>query len=125
MLYAGNCYSEKLLGDPSMLQAQAKAHDFIGKAEPLLWPAKRPAAAVAIVYPRASFFWDEMETALPRAIMDCTNWRMTSGTTDYLGEVFGLYQALVLRENIPLDFIDEQAAADPAVLRKYKVSSFK
>jgi hypothetical protein len=53
--------------------------------------------------------------------MDCTNSNMNSGTMDYFAEVHGLYTALALQENRPVDFVDEDVLVDPAALAKYRV----
>ena len=35
-----------------------KAHGMIAHAEDLLYPGKRPAAQVGVLFPRSSFVWD-------------------------------------------------------------------
>jgi hypothetical protein len=116
-----NCYSETLVAHPHIVAAMATAHGMVGKAEPLLWPAERVRSAVGIIFPRSSEYWDLRGIEDPEAIMDCTNSNMDSGTTDYFSEVHGIYSALALQENVPVDFIDEDGLLDPEELAKFHV----
>ena len=89
-----------------MIQAQAHAHRLIGAAEPLLWPAQRAVAEVAIIYPRSASLWDLSNQSLTGAyrspILDCSNVDMLGGTVDYYAEVFGIYSLLAVGLNIPV-----------------------
>lgn len=61
------------------------------------------------------------EQQVPDAVMDCTNWNQNSGTMDYVSEVYGLYTALAVQQNIPVDFVDEDAVLDPTQLATFRV----
>ena len=50
VLLTGRCLN---LGPPLL-----QAHGMIAHAEDLLYPGKRPAAQVGILFPRSSFVWD-------------------------------------------------------------------
>jgi hypothetical protein len=54
--------------------------DIIGAAESALFPGRRPAAEVAIIYPRSSLMWDEWGVARPTTIQDETNNNMDAHT---------------------------------------------
>ena len=76
-----------------MLTGMSSAHEMIAKAEDILWPARRAIAEVAILFPQSATFWDLLgETAPVNTIEDFTNHYMDDRTTDYLAEVWGLYQ---------------------------------
>lgn len=104
-----------------MLKSMSTAHTLIAEAEPLLWPGRRAAAEVAVLYPRSAETWDEMGVPLPSAIADATETWPLSHTVDYFAEVYGLYDALTVQGNVPCDFVDEDGATEAAVLGKYKV----
>ena len=46
---------------------------------------------------------------------------MDDRTTDYLAEIWGLFQALSLYKNIPVDFIDEAGLLEVETLKPFKV----
>ena len=76
-----------------MLTGMSSAHEMIARAEDILWPARRAIAEVAILFPQSATFWDLLgETAPVNTIEDFTNHYMDDRTTDYLAEVWGLYQ---------------------------------
>eukprot|EP00041_Stephanoeca_diplocostata_P036202 m.1308910 g.1308910 ORF g.1308910 m.1308910 type:complete len:675 (+) comp24822_c0_seq8:972-2996(+) len=120
--FPGNCYSESLVGNPDLLQGMAKAHTLIADAEPLLWPAERVRAQVALLMPNAAEVWDETGVPLPEAIKDATITNPLTNTVDYYAELAGLYSALAIGVNVPVDFVDEKmAAAGGKALSAYKV----
>ena len=45
----------------------------------------------------------------------------SQATTDYLAEVWGLWQAIALYKNIPVDFVDEAGLLEPETLKPFKV----
>ncbi|MHB0936227.1 MAG: beta-galactosidase trimerization domain-containing protein [Armatimonadota bacterium] len=92
-----NCYSYKA---EQVLPAMARAHRMIAKAEPVLWPGRRPPTPVAMLYPRSAQLWDT------KGVADRTNVRVDTRTADYLGEVYGQFRALQ-RLNVPYDYIEE------------------
>ena len=57
--FPGNCYSEVAVARPYSLQAMSTALSMITAAEGVLFPGERARAAIAIIYPRSSEFWDE------------------------------------------------------------------
>ena len=118
--FPGNCYSEDLLGNPGLLRSMARATGMIGAAEPLLWPAERTRAQVGIIYPRSSFYWDDLSVADQRGYIDCTNTNMDSGP-DYQSEVHALYMAIAVNLNIPVDFLDEDQLTTATELAPFKV----
>ena len=54
-------------------------------------------------------------------IEDFTNHYLDDRTTDYLAEVWGLWQAMSLFKNIPVDFVDEPGLLEPETLKPFKV----
>jgi hypothetical protein len=46
---------------------------------------------------------------------------MVARYIDYSVETYGLYLALATDSNIPVDFLDEDALEEPAVLAQYKM----
>ena len=114
--FPGNCYSMKA----NLLPEMAKAHRLIGAAESVLWPGRRPPAAIAILMPRSAQCWDLRDIAVPTAIYDATNTDPNRATMDYLAEVFDLYVALQ-HANIPVDWVDEDDLEDAAGLKRYRV----
>ena len=105
----------------------AKAHNMIGAAEELLWPAERIVSDLAIIQPRSSALWDmhdidvEPLVKVGKSIGDCTNNELIAGTVDYYGETYGLYNALALAMNTPVDFVDETALLNATLLGRFKV----
>eukprot|EP01079_Euglenida_sp_SAG-EU17-18_P003689 gene3689-685_t len=114
-MFPGNSYSEHLALFPYITQAL----DLIGAAEDVFLPGRRPAARIAIVYPRSSFAWDEWGVPHPTAVVDETNGDMAGHTMDYSAEVYGLY-SLLQYNNVPADFIDEDAATEASRLAMYR-----
>jgi hypothetical protein len=122
--FPSNCYSFKSFLLPKM----AQAHAMVAKAEPLLYPGKRPAIRTAILYPRSAQMWDIKGDA-PKAkltlrgirypISDATNNNLDRSTVDYLAEFNALYVALQ-HQNIPATFIDEEQLT-PESLKDLKV----
>ena len=105
-----------------MLTGMSSAHEMIAKAEDILWPARRAIAEVAILFPQSATYWDLLnETAPVNTIEDFTNHYLDDRTVDYLAEVWGLFQALNLHKNIPVDFLDEQGLLEPDTLKPFKV----
>lgn len=125
--FPGNCYSEKIVQNPSVLQSMAKAHSMIGAAEELLWPAERVVSDLAIIQPRSSALWDMhgIDVAplvkVGKSIGDCTNNEFIAGSVDYYAETYGIYNALAVAMNRPTDFIDETALLDANLLSRFKV----
>ena len=64
--FPGNSYSDAA-NFSTLVAEMAEANDMIAKAEQVLWPARRPAAQVAILFPRSSELWDmwHMGSKLP------------------------------------------------------------
>jgi hypothetical protein len=116
-LYPGNCYSERpYLAD--IFTSLNKAHGLIGKAEELLWPGTRPPAQIAILQPRSSFVWDPITLAGQVQIWE----NMTQNTAAYQSELYGLFLALSVHANYPIDFIDEDSLSDGTLANtKYKL----
>jgi hypothetical protein len=79
----------------------------IGAAEEMLWPATRVRAAVAIIHPRSAEYWDMHGVEFPDAMQDGGNNDMDAATVDYFSEAHGLYDALAVQQNVPVDFVDE------------------
>lgn len=116
-MFPANSYSEH--GD--LFSAITRSLDIIGAAESTLYPGKRPSAPIAIVYPRSSFMWDEWGDKSPTTIEDETNGNMDGRTTEYMAEIHGLFAVLAQSYNFPVDFIDEDAAANVTSLSRYRV----
>ena len=108
-----------------MVQSMAKGHTLISAAEDLLWPGQRVPAQIAIVHPLSSFVWDEFTVSPLEPLrsagkaIDPTG--LFDSAVDYAIEVYGLYLALAVAMNIPVDFIDEPALEEPAIINQYKV----
>jgi hypothetical protein len=120
-MFPGNCWSEVGVANPALFAGIAEANAMIGAAEDLLWPARRVASDVAILYPRTSAYWDERGVRYPGRIIDNGNSDMDVYTVDYLAETYGLYNALALQHNVAVDFIDEDGLLDAEVLARHKV----
>ncbi len=110
--FPSNCYSFKSFLLPKM----AQAHAMVAKAEPLLYPGKRPAIYTALLFPRSAQMWDFKGDApkgkltlkgIRYPISDATNTHLDKETVDYLAELNALYVALQ-HQNIPATFIDEE-----------------
>lgn len=99
-----------------------QAHTMIAKAEEIMWEARHLAASVAILLDKSSQFWDDWHVLRPKelCLAGCTK-SMTSRQTDYFVEAYGLFLALSTDSNVPVDWLDEEALKEPAVLQKYKV----
>ena len=120
--FPGNSYSGVTGVDGQMLTGMSNTHEMIAKAEDILWPARRAIAQVAILFPQSSPMWDLLgEMASPNTIEDFTNHILDDRTTDYLAEIWGLYQALALHKNIPVDFVDEAGLLEIETLKPFKV----
>ena len=92
---------------------QHAAHELIGAAEDVLWPARRVAARVAILHHRSSNPWDPPGTA---------KWEnQTEQTMEYQADQFGLYLAMQVHSGIAVDFVDEDALLDTSVMEEYDV----
>jgi hypothetical protein len=120
--FPGNSYtdlpSEQL---SSLLTGMANTHEMIAKAEDILWTARRSIAEVAILFPQSATYWDLLGVVAGGIIEDFTNHYLDDRTTDYLAEVWGLWQAMSLFKNIPVDFIDEAGLLEPETLKSFKV----
>lgn len=90
---------------PFLYKSMAEAHSLIGSAEATLWPATRVTSPVAILFPRSSQVWDGQGHEFPSSIVDNGNSVMDDLTVDYLAESFGIYSALALQQNVPVDFV--------------------
>jgi hypothetical protein len=109
---AGNCYSESS-NLVQILQEEHAAHELIGAAEEVLWPARRVAARVAILHHRSSNPWDPPGTA---------KWEnQTEQTMEYQADQFGLYLAMQVHSGIAVDFVDEDALLDTILMEQYDV----
>ena len=96
-----------------ILQEEHAAHELIGAAEEVLWPARRVAARVAILHHRSSNPWDPPGTA---------KWEnQTEQTMEYQADQFGLYLAMQVHSGIAVDFLDEDALLDTGVVDEYDV----
>jgi hypothetical protein len=118
---SGNCYSEVAVGSPYLYKSMAEAHSMIGDAEATLWPAIRVTSAVAILFPRSSQVWDGQAHEHPSGIVDNGNSAMDDLTVDYMAECYGIYSALALQRNVPVDFIDEDGVLDEIAMARLKV----
>ena len=116
-MFKGNSYSEH----SDLFAAITRSLDIIGAAEPVLFPGRRPAAEIAILYPRSSFMWDEWGQKSPTTIEDETNSNMDGRTTDYMAEVHGLFALLSQTYDLPVDFIDEDEATNATRLSRFRV----
>ena len=96
----------------------------IADVEPILWPARKPGAQIAILMPRSAEAWDlfnKSSTAATGYMHECcVTSSMLAFAADYNAEVFGLYTALATDEGLDVDFIDEDALSDSVALSKYK-----
>ena len=96
----------------------------IADVEPILWPARKPAAQIAILMPRSAEAWDlfNLSSTAATGYMHecCVTSSMLAYAADYNAEVFGLYNALATDEGLDVDFIDEDALSDRAALSQYK-----
>ena len=96
----------------------------IADVEPILWPARKPAAQIAILMPRSAEAWDlfNLSSTAATGYMHecCVTSSMLAYAADYNAEVFGLYNALATDEGLDVDFIDEDALSDAAALSQYK-----
>lgn len=121
--FPGNTYtdlpSEQLA---SLFTGMANTHAMIAKAEDILWTARRSIAEVAILFPQSATYWDLLGVVAGGGIIeDFTNHYLDDRTTDYLAEVWGLWQAMSLYKNIPVDFVDEAGLLEPETLKPFKV----
>ena len=89
----------------------------IAHAEDLLYPGKRPAAQVGILFPRSSFVWDTV--SVPGELQPLEN--MTEHASDYHAEVLGQYIALAIHANIQVDMLDEEMVLEPESLAPLKL----
>jgi hypothetical protein len=94
-----------------------KAGGMIAHAEDLLFPGKRPAAQVGILFPRSSFVWDTVSVA--GELQNLEN--MTEHAADYAAEVLGEYILLAIHSNIQVDMLDEEMVLDPEALAPLKL----
>ena len=93
----------------------------VAQFDDLLFHGVRPAAEVAILYPRSSFLWDSWGSQSGQVCMCCCTSSMVAHSNDYTVEAFGLYTALTTDSNIPVDFIDEDALLEPERLARFKM----
>ena len=113
-MFPGNCYSERAYL-PDIATSMNKAHGMIAHAEDLLYPGKRPAAQVGILFPRSSFVWDtvsvpgelqnlesELTTACSAFFIDlCSNsWLID---TRECGHSLELVVCCLSRRKLPVD----------------------
>ena len=89
----------------------------IAHAEDLLYPGKRPAAQVSVLFPRSSFVWDTV--SVPGELQPLEN--MTEHASDYHAEVLGQYIALAIHANIQVDMLDEEMVLEPESLAPLKL----
>jgi hypothetical protein len=115
-----NCYSD-VPNKADIFGQLAKAHAMIAHADDLLFDGERPAAHVAILYPRSSFLWDGWGSAGGPVCMCCCTSSMVAHNNDYTVETYGIYLALTTDSNVLVEFIDEDALLEPERLAKYKL----
>lgn len=119
-MYPGNSYSD--VPNATRLFAEiARANGMIARAEHVLWKARRSAAQIAILYPRSSVMWDMWHKSDGQLCQCCCTNSMVGYHIDYVVEAFGLYVALAIDSNIPVDFLDEDALLEPSTLAQYKL----
>ena len=112
--FVGNCYSdEPSLG--AILAEEQQAHELIGRAEAVLWPARRLQSKVAIVAHRSSNVWD------PICLGSCIQADQTEHAMTYTADQFGYYLALAIHGGMQVDFIDEDALLNATVMAAYTV----
>lgn len=104
-LFPGNCYSD-LPNLGAILAEEQHAHELIGAAESVLWPARRLAATVAILTHRSSNAWD------PVCKGSCILEDQTEHAMTYTADQFGIYLALAIHGGVQVDFVDEDAVLD-------------
>jgi hypothetical protein len=97
-MFPGNCYSDRPYW-PDIARSLHHAHRLIGAAEPLLWPAQRVLSRIGIVLPRSSFAWDV--AAYDGEFQKWEN--LTQYKSDYEAESYGVYLALAVHANLPVD----------------------
>lgn len=119
--FPGNSYSDATASAGGMLAGMASVHEMIAKAEDILWTAQRRTAEVGILFPQSATYWDLLGMKTGGIIEDFTNHNLEAATTDYLAEVWGLWQAMSLYKNIPVDFVDEAGLLEPETLKPFKV----
>ena len=119
--FPGNSYSDATGPAGGMLAGMSSVHEMIAKAEDVLWTAQRSPAEVAILFPLSATYWDLVGMRVGGIIEDFTNHNLESATTDYLAEVWGLWQAMALFKNIPVDFVDEAGLLEPETLKPFKI----
>lgn len=107
-----------------LIKEMAQAHGMIADVEPILWPARKPSAQIAILMPRSAEAWDlfNLSSTAATGYMHecCVTSSMLAYAADYNAEVFGIYTALATDEGLDVDFIDEDALSDSAALNRYK-----
>ena len=107
------------------MKSLAHGHQLIGAAEELLWPAERVRAQVAILHPRSSYVWDESNVSQLAAKVMAGKLAAATGTylssALYSSEVYGLYTALAIAMNTPVDFLDEDALLDASITSNYRL----
>jgi hypothetical protein len=110
--FPGNCYSDSRYL-PAILAEMRQAHSLIGRAEDILWPARKVPSAVAILAHRSSEIWDPVGT---------TKWEnQQQDAMAYQADQFGLYLALAVHGGVPTDFVDEDALRNATVMAGYRV----
>ena len=120
-MFPANCVSDSPNAS-RIMREQAKANAMIADAEDILYTAERQPSKIAILYPRSSELWDEGHTEFASGMcMCCCVSSMVSRYIEYTVEAYGLYLALATDSNLPVDFIDEDALEEPAVLAQYKL----
>ena len=121
--FPGNSYTDLPSAELSgLLTGMANTHEMIAKAEDVLWTARRSTAEVAILFPQSATYWDLLGVVAGGGVIeDFTNHFLDDRTTDYLAEVWGLWQAMALYKNTPVDFVDEAGLLEPETLKPYKV----
>ena len=99
-----------------------QAHSMIAQAEAVMWEARRPSAAIAMLADKSSQYWDDWGVLRPTVLClyGCTT-SMVSRQADYFVESYGLFLALSTDSNVDVDWLDEEALLEPAILQRYKV----
>ena len=118
-----NCYTEN--GNFSRLVTEmALGHSMVAQAEEVLFRARHRPAEIAILMPRSSEIWDLFNYSLSNTsgymYECCVTSSMLAYAADYNAEVFGLFTALAVDENLPVDIIDEDALLENEVLAQYR-----
>ena len=143
-IFPGNCYSEeqKL---PQILAQQLHAHELIGAAEEVLWPAREHPRSLAFAFAANHLKPTCLRRMLSHQNAACAGrvasrvailahrssnvwdppgtakWEnQTEHTMTYQADQFGLYLALAIHGGVQTDFVDEDAVLNKSALAMYQ-----